>query len=141
MDDNRKKLRALIEAFRLPLTDKEMEEHLSNLSDEDIQELIDIYTDVDAIQEDIAGIAGIIDPEESEKIDREYFEKLSKLDKDYLKKKEEIQESIDSRLTDMEKDSLNYIRKESSRIVSDVDKTNDLRNSLNSTIASTLSSE
>jgi transketolase len=141
MDENRKKLLAIIDEFKLPLTEKEAIEHVNGLADEEVAELISLYEEVRNFQTDVSDIVKVLAPEDGKKIEDEYEEKVASLDDKHLSQKQEIQKNLDTQLRNLEQDAKTHIRNKTDELLEEVEETNKLREDLNDTIGTAIAKD
>jgi hypothetical protein len=104
--DGRKKLLKLIDDLNFPMMPEEAKEHVEKLSDEEVDKLILLYTDIKKYQRAIEKVAREADPKEYIKTEEEYENKMAKIDEDYEKEMEAIQKKQDDEFDRIEAEVL-----------------------------------
>lgn len=105
MSENRKRLIELIEVLKLPLTQAEIDEHVSKLSDEDVSGLISTYEDILNYENAVSESVRFSNPKYSLDLENQYYEKLDKAEAKYLENLEKIQEEYDKHVSKVENDA------------------------------------
>ena len=104
--DKRKKLLELIEKNNIPLPPDEAEEHVSKLSDDEVELLLSTYEGLGNAEDVVEEVISELEPKEYKKVKREYEDKL-KLDKeDYEKELEKSDGNFDSELDKIEDEAV-----------------------------------
>jgi len=96
--NKRERLLQLVEILKLPYLPEEVEGWVKNLDDEDVALLVSIYEDILNYKNNLDALAKKNNPEEYEKLKREYEEKLKNIDNEYTKQIEEIETDTDKKL-------------------------------------------
>lgn len=102
MDENRKKLIQIMLDHHLAADEKEAGETVIHLSDDEVNELIGVYTDLDDLDSAITDDLKTLAPEEYEKIYKEYEGELENLQKEKREKVEKQWEIEDDELDALE---------------------------------------
>jgi hypothetical protein len=98
MDEQRKKLLELLETLNFPLTPDEMEEKVKGLTDEEVADLVSVYTDIVKYEDELEDYVRDYHPDEYKKLVDEREEIIKKKDKEELYELEREQENIDIEL-------------------------------------------
>jgi hypothetical protein len=96
--DPRQELLRLVEELEVGMTPEDAEEHLENLSDEEVKLLLDMYGAVDKFEKEVEKGAREEDPEEYAKSEDEYQKNLLHLKQNYNHQCEQIQAKADRQL-------------------------------------------
>ena len=83
MNDKQKKLMRLVRELKFPYTDDELEKNIKSLSEKKTDKLISICSDILAYQDMLADEARLADPEEYERIEKEYESQMEKIEKKF----------------------------------------------------------
>ncbi len=92
MEENRKKLLELMENLNFPLTGKDAEDAVVKLSDQEVMDLISIYSDMDDYETRVDDFFRENAPQEYSKILKENEESLKKKDTELLEEERQIEE-------------------------------------------------
>jgi hypothetical protein len=98
MDQQRNKLLELMETLSFPLTEAEMQEKVKGLTDEEVTDLISVYSDVVEYEDALEDYVRENNPEEYKKLLDERDQSIKKKDKEVLYDLEKIQEEEDIKL-------------------------------------------
>ena len=98
MEEKKKKLLQLISDLSLVVTEDEAREHLSNLNEKQIDDLIAVYEEVKANELKISEIAKNADPAAVEAASEEYLKNVENAEAEYLNRMEAAQKSADELL-------------------------------------------
>lgn len=98
MDDNRKKLLELMEDLSFPLTPEEAEEKVKGLTDEEVTDLVSVYSDVVNYEEALEDYVRENNPEEYKRLVDARDAEIKKKDKEYSYELEKAQEEEDIEL-------------------------------------------
>jgi len=134
MDEKRQKLLNLLEKLKFPMLPKEAEETISKMSDDDVDYLIEAYSDVDNYENVLDDYVRSVDPEGYDKLSKEYRQKLAKIKEDNDYKMEKIQEEEDVELDALESKAEREMEEKVSEQEKDVDEVVQLGDDLYSTL-------
>lgn len=98
MDEKRKKLVELIETLSLPVTRQEAMATVKDLTDEEVEKLLSIYTHVDEYENDLEDFVRETNPQAYNELIEKHQENLKKNETEYLSKLDTIRESEDINL-------------------------------------------
>jgi hypothetical protein len=98
MDDKRKELLELMETLSFPLSAEEMEAKVKSLTDEEVDDLVSVYSDIVKYEDAVEDYVREYHPEDHKKLTDEREESIKKKDKEVLHDLEREQEDIDIEL-------------------------------------------
>lgn len=98
MDDKRKELLELMETLSFPLTAEEMEAKVKSLTDEEVDDLVSVYSDIVKYEDAVEDYVREYHPEDHKKLTDERQESIKKKDKEVLHDLERQQEDTDIEL-------------------------------------------
>lgn len=137
MDENRKKLLELMESLNFPLTPYEAEEKVKGLSDDEVKDLVSVYSDVVEYEDALEDYVREYNPDEYKKLVDERDENIKKKDKESSYDLERAQEDEDIKLdsedikAEREIEDIVKEQEEGVELVEEIQ--NDLGSALNST--------
>lgn len=134
MDEQRKKLLGLMKTLSFPLTAEEMEEKVMGLTDEEVTDLVSVYSDVVEYEDALEDYVREYHPDEYQKLADEREENIKKKDKDELYELEREQEKVDLELDARDA----KIEREIEETVTDQERNADAINKLEEDIEKTL---
>lgn len=96
--DKRHRLLELIEILKLPMTNKEAEDNVKSLSNEEIDLLVDTYEDIISYQDAVSDTVATMDPSSYEHITTEYNKKVGDAQSKYIANLENLQTKDDTQM-------------------------------------------
>jgi len=132
-EDKRQKLLQIIRDMQLP---PEAEETIPKLSDEEVDYLISVYTDVDDYQKQLEEYVRLTNPEEYKKLNEEYGKKLEEVDDEYNTQMEKLQEEEDVQLDAIDAKADREIDDNTAKIDEEVNRVEAISDELTSVIDS-----
>ncbi len=137
MDENRKRLLELMESLNFPLTSEEAEEKVKGLTDEEVKDLVSVYSDVVEYEDALEDYVREYNPDEYKKLVDERDENIKKKDKESNYDLERAQEDEDIKLdsedikAEREIEDIVKEQEDGAELVEEIQK--DLGSALNST--------
>ena len=103
MEEKKIKLLELIKDLDFPFLPQESQEHLNRLSEEDLDFLVRVFTEVKEYRRTIDTVANLVDPEGYKKIQEDYYKKMRDFDLEYTVRLSDVLKDSDQKLDELEK--------------------------------------
>lgn len=141
MQEKRKYLTEILTKLNFPLTREELVEKIKNLSDQEVDDLINIYSDLSNFSNAVTETINLADPNSSEKIYKEYETKKKKVYQKYLADLKRVQAEMED---DFDKNNQKYLSEIDvldKEIEENIDKVLDTQEKLNNKLGSVIPQE
>ncbi len=128
MDEQRQKLISLMEELKTPLTSEEAENMVKHFNDQEIANLVEVYSELVEYENSLEDFVRESNPEEYDRLVTEREEKIKKIDSDYEYKLEKSQEQEDINLDSLDIkeeriiDSVVHPDEELAQLVEDIER-------------------
>ena len=98
MEEKKIKLLELIKDLDFPFLPQESQEHLNRLSEEDLDFLVRVFTEVKEYRRTIDTVANLVDPEGYKKIQEDHYKKMRDFDLEYTVRLSDVLKDSDQKL-------------------------------------------
>lgn len=122
MEEKKKKLLELIEKLRLPISPWDANERASGLSEEELDKLIAMYSELKDYEDDVDDFIAEVAPDEYRKAYDEYLDKLEDIDEALLMEGEKKRQQLDEKLDKIESEASEQIDKATDEATTQINK-------------------